>query len=79
MLLLGFRGPTQLQSALPRISAPARSPSMFLLLLVGLGWVSLRTALLLSQVSRHSSEARLGRSFQQELRNRGLLDASLLR
>jgi len=52
---------------------------MFLLLLVGLGWVSLRTALLLSQVSRHSSEASLGKSFQQELRNRGLLDASLLR
>ena len=45
---------------------------MTLLLLVGLGWLSLRTVLLLSQVSLHSSEARLGRAFQQELRDRGL-------
>ena len=48
---------------------------MTLLLLVGLGWLSLRTVLLLSQVSRHSSKARLGRAFQQELRDRGLIDA----
>jgi hypothetical protein len=44
--------------------------SMTLLLLVGLGWLGLRTLLLLSQVSRHSPEARLGRAFQQELRDR---------
>jgi predicted ThiF/HesA family dinucleotide-utilizing enzyme len=45
---------------------------MTLLLLVGLGWLGLRTLLLLSQVSRHSPEARLGRAFQQELSDRGL-------
>lgn len=43
-----------------------------LLLLAGLGWLGLRTLLLLTQVSRHSPEARLGRAFQQELRERGL-------
>jgi hypothetical protein len=43
---------------------------MTLLLLVGLGWLGLRTLLLLSQVSRHSPEARLGRAFQQELTDR---------
>jgi hypothetical protein len=43
---------------------------MTLLLLVGLGWLGLRTLLLLSQVSRHSPEARLGRAFQQELSDR---------
>jgi Na+/H+ antiporter NhaB len=43
-----------------------------LLLLAGLGWLGLRTLLLLTQVSRHSPEARLGRAFQQELRDRGL-------
>ncbi len=48
---------------------------MTLLLLVGLGWLSLRTVLLLSQVSLHSGEAQLGRAFQQELRDRGLIDA----
>ncbi len=48
---------------------------MTLLLLVGLGWVSLRTVLLLSQVSRYSGEAQLGRAFKQELRDRGLIDA----
>lgn len=45
---------------------------MTLLLLVGLGWLGLRTLLLLSQLSRHSPEARLGRAFQQELSDRGL-------
>ena len=45
---------------------------MTLLLLVGLGWLGLRSLLLLSQVSRHSPEARLGRAFQQELSDRGL-------
>jgi hypothetical protein len=48
---------------------------MTLLLLVGLGWLSLRTVLLLSQVSRHSAEAQLGRAFEQELKDRGLTDA----
>ncbi|MCP9815333.1 hypothetical protein KBY76_01460 [Synechococcus sp. GreenBA-s] len=48
---------------------------MTLLLLVGLGWLYLRTVLLLAQVSRHSAEAQLGRAFQQELRDRGLIDA----
>ncbi len=48
---------------------------MPLLLLVGLGWLYLRTVLLLAQVSRHSAEAQLGRAFQQELRDRGLIDA----
>lgn len=45
---------------------------MTLLLLAGLGWLGLRTLLLLAQVSRHTPEARLGRAFQQELRARGL-------
>ncbi|MBD2422115.1 hypothetical protein [Cyanobium sp. FACHB-13342] len=49
---------------------------MTLLLLVGVGWLSLRTVLLLTQVSRHSREAQLGRAFQQELRDRGLIDVS---
>ena len=57
------------------ITAPHGFPPMTLLLLVGVGWVSMRTVLLLSQVSRHSSEAQLGRTFQQELRDRGLIDA----
>jgi len=48
---------------------------MTLLLFVGLDWLSLRTVLLLSQMSRHSGEAQLGRDFQQELRDRGLIDA----
>jgi len=43
---------------------------MTLLLLVGLGWLGLRTLMLLSQVSRHSPEACLGRAFQQELTDR---------
>ena len=57
------------------ITAPHGLPPMTLLLLVGVGWLSMRTVLLLSQVSRHSSEAQLGRTFQQELRDRGLIDA----
>lgn len=47
-------------------------PLVTLLLLAGHGWLGLRTLLLLTQVSRHSPEARLGRAFQQELRDRGL-------
>lgn len=46
---------------------------MTLVLLLACAWLSMRTLLLLSQVNRHSPEARLGRSFQQELRNRGLI------
>jgi hypothetical protein len=45
---------------------------MTLLFIVAFGWLSMRTLLLLAQVSRHSPESRLGRAFQQELRNRGL-------
>ena len=44
-------------------------------LLVGLAllWWSARTLLLLLQAQRHSDEARLGRAFQRELRQRGLM------
>ena len=48
---------------------------MTLLLLLGLAWLTLRTVLLLSQVSHHSDEPQPGRAFQQELRDRGLTDA----
>jgi hypothetical protein len=43
-----------------------------LLFIVAFGWLSMRTLMLLAQVNRHSPESRLGRAFQQELRNRGL-------
>jgi hypothetical protein len=46
---------------------------MTLLFLLGFGWLSMRTVMLLAQVNRHSPEALLGRSFQQELRSRGLI------
>ena len=66
----------QLLSVLPMLVVPHMTqPFMTLLLLVGLDWLSLRTVLLLSQMSRHSGEAQLGRAFQQELRDRGLIDA----
>jgi hypothetical protein len=45
---------------------------MTLLFIVAFGWLSMRTLLLLAQVNRHTPESRLGRAFQQELRNRGL-------
>ena len=45
---------------------------MALLFVAAFAWLSMRTLLLLAQVSRHSPEARLSRAFQQELRNRGL-------
>jgi hypothetical protein len=45
---------------------------MTLLFIVAFGWLSMRTLMLLAQVNRHSPESRLGRAFQQELRNRGL-------
>jgi len=46
---------------------------MTLVFLLAFTWVSLRTLLLLTQVNRHSPEARLARTFVQELRNRGLI------
>lgn len=46
---------------------------MTLLFIVAFGWLSMRTLLLLAQVNRHSPESRLGRAFQQELQNRGLI------
>ena len=46
---------------------------MTLLLFVGLSWLVLRTALVLAQVDRHTPEAQLGREFQSELKQRGLL------
>jgi hypothetical protein len=45
---------------------------MTLVFLLAFVWLSMRTVLLLSQVNRHTPEARLGRAFQEELRNRGL-------
>ncbi len=45
---------------------------MTLLILVALAWLGLRTLLLLGQVARHTPEARLARSFEQELAQRGL-------
>lgn len=55
---------------LVRVLDPWLQP-MALLILVALAWLSLRILLLLAQVDRHSPEARLGRAFQQELRERG--------
>ena len=46
---------------------------MTLLFIVAFGWLSMRTLLLLAQLNRHSPESRLGRAFQQELQNRGLI------
>ena len=48
---------------------------MAVLILLVLAWCGLRTWLMLAQVLRHSPEARLGRAFQQELKDRGLIDA----
>lgn len=45
---------------------------MSLLILLALGWLSLRSLLVLAQVGVHSPEAQLSRSFEQELRQRGL-------
>ncbi|MEB3263154.1 MAG: hypothetical protein VKJ66_02155 [Synechococcus sp.] len=45
---------------------------MTVLILLALCWLSLRTLMLLAQVARHSPEAQLARSFEQELRDRGL-------
>ena len=46
---------------------------MTLVLLMALGWLGMRTLLLLVQVNRHTPEAQLGRAFEQELRQRGLI------
>jgi hypothetical protein len=46
---------------------------MALLVLLVVSWLCARTVLLLLQAQRHSDEARLGRAFQQELRQRGLM------
>jgi len=46
---------------------------MTLLVLLAFGWLSLRTLLMLAQIVRHTPEAQLGRDFQLELRQRGLL------
>ena len=43
-----------------------------LLFLLALGWLGLRTLLVLAQAGIHSPEARLARSFEQELRQRNL-------
>lgn len=45
---------------------------MTLVFLLAFIWLSMRTVLLVSQVNRHTPEARLGRDFQEELRSRGL-------
>ncbi len=51
---------------------------MTLLILLVFCWLGLRTLLLLAQVARHTPEAHLARSFEQEVRERGLCsDGSL--
>ncbi len=45
---------------------------MTVLILLALSWLGLRSLMVLAQVARHSPEARLARSFDQELRQRGL-------
>jgi len=46
---------------------------MTLLVLAALSWLGLRTLLMVAQIGRHTPEAQLGRAFQTELRQRGLL------
>lgn len=50
---------------------------MALLFLVAIGWLGMRTLLLLTQLDRHRPEAQLGRAFQRELRSRGLVAPAL--
>lgn len=52
---------------------PRLNTVMALLVLLGVSWLGARTLLLLLQAQRHSDEARLGRAFHQELRQRGLV------
>lgn len=51
-------------------------PRVSLLILLALGWLSLRSLLVLAQAGLHSPEARLSRAFELELRQRGLRDDS---
>jgi len=46
---------------------------MVVLIVLAFSWLILRTLLLTVQLSRHSPEAILGRAFQHELLNRGLI------
>lgn len=46
---------------------------MTLVFLLAFVWLSFRTLLLLAQVGRHTPEVELGRAFQRELRQRGLI------
>jgi hypothetical protein len=46
---------------------------MTLLVLLAFSWLSLRMLLMLTQIARHTPEAQLGRDFQLELQQRGLL------
>lgn len=50
-----------------------RATVMTLVFLVACFWLIGRTLLLLAQVGRHTPEAQLGREFQRELRERGLI------
>ncbi|MCU0529522.1 MAG: hypothetical protein MUD04_08515 [Cyanobium sp. Prado107] len=45
---------------------------MSLLIVLALGWLGLRTLLALAQAATHSPEAQLARSFEEELRQRGI-------
>lgn len=46
---------------------------MAVLILLAVGWLGLRTLVVLAQVERHSPGTQLGRRFQAELQARGLL------
>ena len=63
---------------MPRLVGLSEPGAMTLLILVALSWLGMRTLLLLTQVARHTPEARLARSFEQELTRRGLLPGSML-
>lgn len=45
---------------------------MTVLILLAFCWLGLRTLMLLAQVARHTPEAQLARSFEREVRERGL-------
>ena len=49
---------------------------MTVLILLALGWLGLRSLLVLAQVARHTPEAQLARTFEDELRLRGLRGGS---
>lgn len=46
---------------------------MVVLFVLAFAWLSMRTLLLAIQLNRHTPEAILGRAFQHELLNRGLI------